>query len=183
MMRKLNFITGNKSKFMEAKLILGNRAKLILKDIQIVEPRSTKQEEVVLEKARQAFQQLKAPVLVDDTGIYFEAYKDFPGTATKLVFQAIGFKGIARLLHGSKRGAYFKTLLCYKDSTTTKIFEGVWRGRITNKLSRKFNPDWEYNSIFIPEDFSTPLAEIPLEVRAKISHRKKALDKLVRFLK
>ncbi len=183
MKKQLNFITGNNSKFMEARLILGKRAEPVQKDIEIIEPKTSKQEEVVLEKARQAFQQLKAPVLVDDTGIYFEAYKDFPGTATKLVFQAIGFNGIARLLRGSKRGAYFRTLLCYKDSKTTKIFEGVWRGRITSKLSKRFNPEWEYNSIFIPEGFSKPLSEIPLEVRAKLSHRKKAFDKLVRFWK
>ena len=181
MKAKIHFITGNASKFEEARLIIGTR--LVQRALSLVEPKTNDQREVVLEKARQAYNALKAPVMVDDTGIYFEAYKGFPGAATKLVFQGIGFKGIFKLLNGEKRGAHFKTLICYKDSKTTEVFEGVWHGRIITRPSRSHNPEWEYNSIFIPEGFTRPLSEIPLEVRARHSHRRKALDKFVRWLK
>ena len=184
MKKTIYFITGNKSKFNEAELLLrGLDISLVQKDLNLVEPKTLSQEEVVLEKARQAFQKLKKPVLVDDTGIYFEAYNDFPGTFTKTLFQSIGFEGVEKLLEGADRNAFFKTLVCYKDSSATKVFSGVWKGRIVDKISRMFNPDWEYNSIFIPENCKKPLSEIPLDERARKSHRKKAFDSLKKYLR
>ena len=181
-MRKIHFITGNKSKFKEAKLILSDIT-LIQKDLKLTEPKTLNQEEVVLEKAKQAFKKLRKPVLVDDTGIYFEEFKSFPGTYTKTLFKAIGFKGVERLLKNANRKAHFKTLLCYKDKKTTKIFEGIWKGKIISNISKMFNPDWEYNSIFIPKNFKKPLSEISLEERAKHSHRKKAFNSFIKYLK
>ena len=52
----------------------------------ISQEESDKIEKVVLEKARTAFKKLKKPLIVDDTAIYFEEYKNFPGTYTNSVF-------------------------------------------------------------------------------------------------
>jgi len=182
MKRKIYFITGNKSKFKEAKILLGNlNIDLVQKDLGLNEIKTLDQETVVLEKARQAFKKLKKPVLVDDTAIYFENYRNFPGTYTKTLFQSIGFEGVERLLKGVNKKAYFKTLICYKDNNVTKVFSGTWKGKIVNQISKMFNPDWQYNSVFIPAGFKKPLSEIPLEERAKNSHRKKALDSLKKY--
>lgn len=176
------YITGNKSKFKEAKEI-AKQINLIKKDLELNEPKTISQEEVVLDKARQAFKKIKKPVLTDDTAIYFKAYKNFPGTYTKFLFQAIGFKGVENLMKKTGRKACFQTLLCYKDKNKEKIFSGKWEGKITKNISRKFNPDWEYNSIFIPKGSDKFLSEFSIEERAKLSHRKKAFDKLIKFLK
>ena len=74
-------------------------------------------------------------------------------------------------------------MVVYKDNGTTRIFSGIWKGKIVDEISEKFNPDWQYNSIFVPEGYKKPLSEIPLTERVKNSHRKKAFDKLVRYLK
>ncbi len=182
MKKTIYFITGNQAKLAEARTIFnGNGVNLKSKKIKLKEPRSFDQEEVVLEKARQAFCKLKKPVIVDDTGIYFDAYPNFPGTYTKTFFKTIGFRGIKNLLKGEKRGAYFETLICYKDSKVTKVFSGRWRGRIVSQVSRFFNPDWQYNSIFIPEGFNKPLVEVTMEERAKHSHRRKAFDEMKKY--
>ena len=97
----------------------------------------------------------------------------------KYLFKSIGFKGVEKLLEGKKRKAHFKTLICYKDKNKTEVFSGIWPGRITKRISKMFNPDWQYNSIFIPENFKKPLAEISLEERAKQSHRKRAFDNMI----
>ncbi|MBU1849668.1 MAG: non-canonical purine NTP pyrophosphatase, partial [Nanoarchaeota archaeon] len=157
--------------------------KLLKKKIQLSEPKTLSQYEVVKSKALQAYEKLKKPVIVDDTGIYFEEYKDFPGTHTKYLFKTIGFKGLQKLLFKAKKNAYFKTLICYKDKSTTKIFSGVWKGIITTNISSSFNPDWQYNSIFIPEGFKKTLSEISVDERIKHSHRRKALQKLMSWLK
>lgn len=184
MHKELHFITGNNSKYEEAKLLLKETSiTLIKQDLKTEELKSLDQEKVVIDKANKAFEILKKPVLTDDTGIYFDEYKDFPGTYTKSLFKAIGFRGVERLLSGTKRTAYFKTIVCYKDEHTTKTFSGIFKGRIVDEVSKKFNPDWEYNSIFIPDDFDVPLSEIPLVERAKVSHRSAALKELVKFLR
>lgn len=182
-MKKVYFITGNKSKFKEARqIVLEANVSLVQKNLNLDETRSLDQKKVAVEKARKAFKKLKKPILVDDTALYFEEYKSFPGTYTKSVFQSIGFKGIERLLKGRNRKAYFRTFICYKDSKNEKIFSGVWKGRIIPKVSKKFNPEWEYNSIFVPSSSRKVLSEIPLEERAKKSHRKKAFNKLIKYL-
>lgn len=183
-MRQIHIITGNKSKFEEFKEILrGINAELIQTDLKISETKTLDQEKVVREKARTAFEKLKKPVIADDTGIYFEEYKNFPGTYTNFVFEAIGFKGILKLLNKANKKAYFQTLLCYKDEEDEEVFAGKWNGKIITKISKKFNPDWQYNGIFLPDDCRKVLSEIPLEERANKSHRRKALDNLVKWLK
>jgi non-canonical purine NTP pyrophosphatase (RdgB/HAM1 family) len=183
-MKNVYFVTGNKSKFEEAREILRKSdINLIQTKLNLKETQTLNQEEVLIEKARQAFEVLQKPVIVDDTGIYFEEYANFPGTYTKLLFEGIGFKGLLRLLKTKNKGAYFKTLICYKDDKTEKVVSGIWKGRITSKISKKFNPDWQYNSIFMPSGYKKTLSEIPIEERAKKSHRKKAFDNLNGLLK
>lgn len=184
--KEIYFITGNQSKFKEAKNIIENlkiNLSLVPRDIRVNEIQDVDPQKVLLEKARQAYLQIKKPVLVDDTGIYFEEYNNFPGTLTKILFKAIGFDGIKRLLQNTNSNAFFKTMICYKDDKVEKIFSGVWKGKIIDNLGKNFNPDWEYNGIFLPEDSSKVLAEMSMEERATKSHRKKAFDELVKFLK
>jgi len=182
MKKQIYFITGNKSKYEEAQLILNNASiVLVQKDLQLTEIQSIDQEQIVLDKAEQAFNQLKQPVLVDDTAIFFEQYLGFPGVYTKHVFNTLGIKGIQRLLRNSDRSAYFRTLVCYKDAQSCKLFSGVWKGVITRNISKLFNPDWQYNSIFIPEGYTKPLSEISIEERSTQSHRRKAFNELMRY--
>jgi len=180
---EIYFITGNRSKFKEAELLLAKAdVKLLQQDIELSEKKSLSQDEIVIEKAKEAYEKLKKPVLVDDTGIYFDEYGNFPGTYTKHLFKSIGFKGVERLLAGANRNAHFRCLVCYNDGKTLKVFEGVWKGKIVDEVSKRFNPDWQYDSIFVPEGFGRPLSEIPLDERAKSSHRKRAMEGFISFL-
>jgi len=182
--KKIYYVTGNESKFKEAKEILKNlKIALIQKDLKIKEIKSLNQEEVILDKAKKAFKKLKKPLLIDDVGIYFSNYYLFPGTYTRYLFNAIGFVGIEKLLSGINRNAFFKILLCYKDKKTEKIFEGILKGKIIQNAKPLKNKNWQYDNIFIPEDYNVPLSEIPLIERVKFSHRKKAFDKLINWLK
>ena len=128
--KRIYYITGNQSKFEEAKEIMKNiNITLAKKDLKIEEIKSLEQEKVVIGKARDAFKKIKAPLIVDDVGIYFEEYNKFPGTFTRFLFEAIGFEGIEKLLEKKNRNAYFKILLCYKDKKTEIIFEEYLNAR------------------------------------------------------
>jgi XTP/dITP diphosphohydrolase len=182
--KNIYYITGNESKFKEASEILKNTGiNLIKKDLEIKEIKSLNQELVVINKARQAFLKLKKPLIVDDVGIYFKAYNKFPGTFTRYLFEAIGFEGIEKLLFGKNRKAFFKILLCYKDEKSEIIFKGILNGNIIKNIKKNFNKNWQYDNIFIPENFNASLSEIPINKRAKFSHRKKAFNKFIKWVK
>ena len=53
------------------------------KKLHIIEPDYDSLEEVAQAKAEQAFEQLKKPVIVEDTGVFFEAYSNFSGQIAK----------------------------------------------------------------------------------------------------
>jgi XTP/dITP diphosphohydrolase len=182
-MTKIYYVTGNRSKFLEASSILkSEKMKLVQKNIELTEPQTHDQRKIVLEKARQAYEKMRKPVIVDDVALYFNAYPSFPGTFTKFLFPVLGYDGIRRLLKGQTKSAFFEILVCYKDRKVCKIFSGAWKGKILDNSSSKINPDWPYNSIFVPNGYSMPLSEIPNEERFRKSHRWKAFQKLMRYL-
>jgi XTP/dITP diphosphohydrolase len=182
-MNKIHFITGNDSKFAEAKILLeGTGIELIKTDIKMPEIKSSDEIKVLLKKAEDAFNAIGAPIIVDDTGIYFEAYHKFPGTYTKYLYEAVGIHGIKQLLNIENKNAYFKTMVCYKDSHQVLIFEGIMKGKMNIAEQGTFNENWSYNQIFFPEGFSKSLAEFTLDERARVSHRKKAFEGLQKFL-
>jgi XTP/dITP diphosphohydrolase len=56
------------------------------------------QEKIAVAKAKQAWEVLQKPLLVDDGAIFFHKYKNFPGTFTKFIYKGLGDEGIERLM-------------------------------------------------------------------------------------
>lgn len=184
LMESIYIVTGNQSKLAEFKAILeplGFRVKS--HSVEVEEPKTLDQEKVAISTAIQAYKVVNQPVITDDTGIFFRNYTNFPGTYTKFLFQAIGFEGIRRLMRVKNKDAYFQTTLCLYDGKETKTFQGWLEGKVTLKQSKKFNQDWSYDSIFIPKGSKKYFSEYTLEERKRISHRAKAIKKLIKFLK
>lgn len=60
------------------------------------------------------------------------------------------------------------------------MFEGVVRGEIATE--KRGNEGFGYDPVFIPEDTGRTFAELGTEVKNKISHRARAVARLVDFL-
>jgi len=181
--RGIFIVTGNKSKLREFRLLLGGVGiRVINRKVDLIEPKTLDQKEVAISTAKQAHQIIKQPLIVDDTGIYFCKYNNFPGTYSKFLFQTVGLEGLKQLIREGNKKAYFQTTLCFIDGKVIKIFQGRLYGKISLKKSSKFNEEWGYDSIFIPQGSRKFLSEYSLEERVKISHRAKAVKKLVNFL-
>src|SRR3989344_4899555 len=110
-MEKIFFATGNKHKVTEIGAILAEHGfEVVPKRLEIVEPDFDSLEEVARSKALQAFEQLKKPVIVEDTGVFFEGYNNFPGQIAKRVYLGIGFDGLLALVRATpNKRAYFRT--------------------------------------------------------------------------
>ena len=79
------------------------------------------------------------------------------------------------------RNARFRTVVSLIINGQEHYFEGIVKGRISE--TRSGNEGFGYDPIFIPEGYSTSFAQMSIEEKNKISHRGRAMAKLVEFLK
>ena len=183
---KLFFVTQNKAKVAEAKGILAPFGiDVEQKTVAFVEPDKGTVEETAGQKLKQVRKQGLDQFMVDDAGIYFAAYKDFPGILSKRIYERIGYKGIRKLLHGEKREAWFQGAVGICFNGEMKIFSGETRGHIVEQIEQSESPvtDFPYDPIFIPEGESRVLSELSEEEWQTYSYRRKALIGLAEWLK
>ncbi len=181
-MRKITVVTGNDDKYNEIKKILMKYG-IDSEHVKLSFPETKDSvEEIAVEKAKNAFSAVGRPLIVDDTGVYFDAYNDFPGHLAKRMFNALGFRGLLRLLDNN-RGASFKTVVCYTDGRTIKTFVGELRGTITKEVHPTSRPDLPYEQIFIPDGFDVPMCTLSVDEKNEISHRAKAVEKFAKWFK
>ncbi|MGS0748343.1 RdgB/HAM1 family non-canonical purine NTP pyrophosphatase [Halpernia sp. GG3] len=151
---------------------------------EIVEDGKTFQENALI-KAKYCFEKTGKSSLGDDSGLVVEALDGRPGILSARYAGNHDFKkNIAKVLEEMKdepnRKAYFITMLCFKDEQGDHFFEGRVYGNITDK---RFGEDgFGYDPIFTPEDSNQTFAEMQVEEKNKISHRKLALDQFIKFL-
>jgi XTP/dITP diphosphohydrolase len=80
----------------------------------------------------------------------------------------------------SDRSAQFRTVVCLILNEEEHLFEGIARGSI--RKERSGSEGFGYDPIFEPEGYDITFAEMDMETKNKISHRGKAVGKLVEFL-
>jgi len=179
------FATGNRGKFEQVSLVLaGYGVSLEQKALRLDEPVDSDLKGIALSKAKQAFGELRQPVIVEDTGFFLEAYNGFPGTRPKWVFEKLGFEGFLKLLSGKPKECYFHTVICFMSGLDSyKFFEGKWSGRIVSKVSNVKAPSLPYSRFFVGEGEKVPSVEMSPEERSKKSQRGIAAHKLGAWLK
>ena len=200
---KIVFATNNRNKLAEIQSILGDRFEIVsLKDIgcdaDIPETGSTL-EENAMQKARYIYDNYGLSVFADDTGLEVDALGGAPGVYSARYAGGEGHDSEAnmtRLLselgENNNRKAQFRTViaLLLKDDSATdnnqpepagKLFEGIAKGEIS--LERRGGEGFGYDPIFMPEGYDRTFAELGLDVKNKISHRAKAVERLAEYLK
>lgn len=178
---KLYFVTKNKHKVGEAEAALsGYGIEIEQLAEEKVERKDMKLEEVARYNAENFYERYKKPVIVDDTGVFFEAYPDFPGNHPKLMFDLLGYKGLLKLVGGESRKGLFRTVVAYCDGKTT-IFTGEMRCILDTKVHDPEKDVLPYERIFLYE--GKPLSDFSRQEKNAVSHRAKAFRKLAEFLR
>ncbi len=123
----------------------------------------------------------------DDTGLEIEALNGAPGvySARYAGPQKNSEDNMELVLENLKnqenRSAQFKTVISLFLDDKQYFFEGICRGVI--RLERSGTDGFGYDPIFQPEGYEQTFAEMPMEEKNKISHRGRAVQKLIEFLK
>ncbi len=190
-MEKLIFATNNKHKLTEVKKILAGVYEVAgLEEAGIFE--DIPENELTLDgnaraKARYVHQKLNVNVFADDTGLEVAALNGEPGVFSAR-YAGPGKdstdnmrKVLAKLEGITDRSARFRTAICLILDNNESMFEGIVNGTLRNEPSGEAG--FGYDPIFEPEGYSITFAEMDMDEKNNISHRGKAIQKLVGFLK
>ncbi len=174
------FATSNKNKLREFEQILGTKleqAELQLNEIQAIDV-----ENIIEEKAKEAYRLVGKPVLVEDTGLYIAAWNSFPGALIKWLLSTTGRDGVIRMLAMEKnRRASAKTAIGFYDGSKVHVFVGKVNGSIPDAIRGESGFGWD--PIFVPNGYRKTFAELGAKAKNRISMRSIALRKLKAYLK
>lgn len=173
----LYFITGNEKKLKEARQILGNVESL---EIDLPEIQSLDPKEVIEAKLREAQKYHRGPLFCEDVSLSLECLNGLPGTLIKWFLQSLGPEGIAAIAkqyNNSKATA--KAFIGYYCNGKLHFFEGKVQGSI---VAPRGGSTFGWDPIFQPDGHDKTFAEMTLEEKNKISHRRQAFQKLKEYL-
>ena len=188
---ELVFATNNKHKLDELQAILGNRIKLLsLKEIgcnvEIPEEQETLEGNAA-QKSFYIYNKFGYNCFADDTGLEIEALNGEPGVYSaryageEKSAEANMDKVLNRLFKINNRNARFRTVISLVINGVETQFEGVVDGRILDE--KRGISGFGYDPIFQPDGFEKTFAEMDLTAKNKISHRGRAVEKLIQYLK
>ena len=121
-MKKIYYATGNKGKAGEAERMLG--IDLEVADLELDELQSMDLGVIVRHKVEQAYEKLKAPVIVDDVSVEVEVWNGFPGPFIKFAHHAGGIPLLLYFLRNeTNRNIKVICTLGYHDGEKVHVFQ------------------------------------------------------------
>lgn len=187
---KLVFATNNQNKVKEVQSLLPNHITILsLKDIGCDEDVPETQPTIegnAIQKAQYIKKHYGYDCFADDTGLEVKSLNGEPGvfSARYAGTQRNADDNMNKLLHNLKdkkdRSAHFKTVIALILNGKQHTFTGICEGTIIKE--KRGEQGFGYDPIFVAEGFTETFAEISLEEKNRVSHRGKAVQKLIHFL-
>lgn len=190
MIKQIIFATNNAHKLAEVQAVLGDSFRLVTlaecgMTEEIPEDAPTL-EGNALQKARYVHERTGADCFADDTGLEVDALDGAPGVhSARYATDGHDFAANNRLLlrnlaGAADRSAHFRTVIALILDGREYLFEGRVEGRITE--SEAGCGGFGYDPLFVPDGFDKTFAEMNAEEKNAISHRGRAVRRLVEFL-
>jgi XTP/dITP diphosphohydrolase len=195
--KKLVIASGNKGKLRELEHLLAPLGLEIIPQSALnvseaEEPHATFIENA-LAKARHASKMTGLAALADDSGLCVDALQGAPGVIsaryacenadTPKSDERNNEKLLKVMAKEKNRHAHFYcviVLVRHENDPEPIIAEGVWTGEILTEL--KGDDGFGYDPLFLDAKTGKTVAELPLEIKSRISHRGHAMTKLLQKL-
>lgn len=160
-MTDIIFVTGNQNKADYFARLMGlpiGHLKIDLDELQ-----SLDLHEIVEHKVRQAYDQIKTPVIVEDVSLEFTALNGLPGPFIKFFIERTGAESCCRLLDGfSDRSATIRCTFGYYDGHEVRLFDSAMTGTISDRP--RGDNGYGFDRIFISEGYDITRAEMSQEL-------------------
>ena len=158
-------------------------------NISDIQETATTFQENSLQKAMWGMKHSQLPTIADDSGLCIHALNDEPGIFSARLAKENGgypktFKVLFERLKDKKDWtAHFTCCLCLVLSQKEpQFFIGNVNGHLTTKPDFSLS-DFGYDPIFVPDGFDKPFGALPAETKKNLSHRGRALELLIAYLK
>ncbi|MEZ7924284.1 MAG: non-canonical purine NTP diphosphatase [Flavobacteriales bacterium] len=188
---KIVFATNNPNKLKEIQSLMHAGIEIIsLKDIGCTEdiPETGETLEAnAFQKARYLKEQYGYDCFADDTGLEVEALNGAPGVYSaryagpERSAEANMAKILTELDGKENRKAQFRTAVALILNGEEHLFDGKVEGHISE--DKQGEEGFGYDPIFLPENNLRSFAQMSMSEKGAISHRGRAVRKLVDFLR
>lgn len=189
-MQQLVFATNNRHKLEEVAAKVGDKIQLLtLNDIGCtddIEETGTTFHENASIKSHYIFEKYKLNCFGDDSGLEIDALNGEPGVYSARYAGEHGnhaaniSKVLLNLTGETNRKARFRTVISLIWNGEEHFFDGTVEGTI--RTSPSGTDGFGYDPIFEPAGYQITFAEMSMEQKNSISHRAKAMEKLISFL-
>lgn len=190
---KLVIATGNAGKLREIRQLLAPLAVEVLPQSDFAVPEAEEPYctfiENALAKARHASMHTGLPALADDSGICVDALQGAPGvySARYAGEPRSDARNNEKLLtamtgHSNRHAHYYcvMVLVRHAEDPQPLIAEGLWQGEIMT--APRGDGGFGYDPVFLDAKTEKTGAELPLEIKNRISHRGQALTRMLHML-
>lgn len=147
-------------------------------------------DENALEKAIAFGKETIIPTIADDSGVCIYALGGLPGIKSRRFIPGSDkdrnqyvLKLLSKYEDWEDRSAYYDCSLAFFDPVTKEKFVSNGRCFGTIDFQERGNNGFGYDSIFVPTGFSDTFGILAQSVKDNISHRTKAIENMIPFLK
>jgi XTP/dITP diphosphohydrolase len=192
-MQTLLIATRNAHKTREIAQVLGSgweiRDLTMLPGFSEVEETGSTFEENATLKALAISKETQGPILADDSGLEVDALNGAPGVysarfagpdADDKANRELLKKKLESLESRSSPARFRCVMVLAREGEMLGSFSGVVEGKVIN--DERGEGGFGYDSMFIPFGYNQTFAELAPEIKNSISHRARALSKVIEFL-
>lgn len=180
-MKQITFITWNAGKLSEAQAVLWNEIELKQVNIDLPEIQTTSVKEVIEAKLKEWYTKLGIPLIVEDTGLEFEAWNWLPGALVKFFLKWVWPQWLIQMLQPfANKKAKVVCYVGYFDWVKEEFFCWEVLGSISPIVI--WESGFQFDKIFIPEWETRTFAQMSSEEKNALSHRKKAFEGFKKYI-
>jgi non-canonical purine NTP pyrophosphatase (RdgB/HAM1 family) len=176
-MSTITLVTGNSHKLAELQEVFPDALQLTSRKLDLDEIQSLDLHAIVRHKLRQAYAEVKGPVIIEDVSAELESLNGLPGPFVKFFNERLG-KGALYKLAGEGR----VKVICamgYYDGEKEYIVDGILEG---NVVAPREGEGFGFDFVIIPGGYDKTMSQLGLKVKNIISHRYKAATALAAIL-
>ncbi len=191
---ELILATSNKHKVQEVRKILSPHGIIVyglndlnLKPEEVIEDGVTYQANA-LKKAQSVQKLTSMPIIADDSGIEVEALDNKPGLHSARFAESEGgyINAMNKIIKATKdknnnNARFVCDIVLLNVDEKPLLFEGIANGHIKNEIIG--DSGFGYDPIFYYDELGKTFAELTEDEKNKVSHRARALKKLLTYLK
>jgi non-canonical purine NTP pyrophosphatase (RdgB/HAM1 family) len=176
---KITLVTGNPGKLAEWKRLVPADYELLSRDIDLEEIQSIDMEEIIVDKVRRAYSEVKSPVIVEDVAAGLDRLGGLPGPFIKFFEKAIGRDALFQLAQSNNEAATVRCAVAYYDGTRLVTAHSEVPGVV---VPARGENGFGFDACFVPAGQPKTYGEMTAAEKDLISHRSKAIALLVNKL-